>query len=167
MTSVSIAFIVAMAGVTTTWLTMRMNARATAAAKAEDWRRQDEVAARVKEASEQAASAAALLVESNKLVAEKAAQTREDITGQLKIIHTLVNSQMTEAKQRELDATIRELASLREVMDLKRAAGIEPTAETLEMIRATEVSIRELRVNLADRARSQNETKFVPGHAAA
>lgn len=69
----------------------------------------------------------------------------------LDIIHVLVNSNMTASMQAELDATVRELAMMHEVVDLKRKAGHEPTAAALIAIDATEAKVTELKAALDDR----------------
>lgn len=108
--------------------------------KEQDWARQDAVAA-------QAAEAAKLLLAAN----ERVAATAEAANAKLDVIHTLVNSNLTAAMQAELDATVRELAMMNEVIDLKRANGHEPSVNTLATVKATELRISELKATLADR----------------
>lgn len=72
----------------------------------------------------------------------------------LDVIHKLVNSNMTAALQAERDATVRELAMMQEVIDLKRVAGHEPSPEALEAIVATKSKISELETTLMDRLKS-------------
>ena len=126
--------------------------------KQEDWARQDAVAAQAAEAARlllerqdavaaQAREAARLLLDSNERVAETAAVTN----GKLDVIHTLVNSNMTAAMQAELDATTRELAMMREVIALNKAAGRQPSTDALAAIESTTHKIRELEAALADR----------------
>lgn len=136
------------------WLTNRH-----AAAKEErDHARQDAVAAeaatvakllleRQAEVSAATAEAAHLLKVNTKAVAETAAETHN----QLKVIHTLVNSTLTAAIKAQYDATMRELAMMREVIDLKRKSGHEPSEDALAAVKATEATIAELRTILADR----------------
>lgn len=90
--------------------------------------------------------AAALLAATAKV--EKAA---EAANGKLDVIHTLVNSQLTAALQSELDAVTRELAMMREVVALNRAAGRAATPEALAAIEAATVKITELAAVMADR----------------
>jgi hypothetical protein len=73
------------------------------------------------------------------------------VNGKLNTIHTLVNSNMTASMQAELDATMRELAMMHEVIDLKRVAGHEPTPGALDAITFTEGKIADLRARLDDR----------------
>jgi hypothetical protein len=121
--------------------------RARRKEKVEDWKRQDEVADRVKEA--------ATLVQE---VAKTAAETTTDTNGKLdelkkgqKQIHTLVNSNLTASMRRELDATVRELAGMNELVAVKRKLGDEPSEATLTTIKVTEETIRELTATLNDR----------------
>jgi len=123
-----------------------------------DWDRQDKVAAAAKQTADdlavsqkriadQAAEAATLLLAAN----ERVAHTAQVTNGKLDVIHQLVNSSMTAAMQSELDATVRELAMMREVMELKRTAGTDPSPETLASISATQAKIGELTSTLQDR----------------
>ncbi len=104
--------------------------------RAADWARQDTVAAK--------------LLASN----EQLKVTGGVANDKLDAIHTLVNSNMTAAMQAELDATVRELAMMREVIGLNKAAGREPTAESLAAKEMTKTRIAELQATLADRLRS-------------
>jgi len=124
-----------------------------------DYERQDKVAraaeqtatdliASQKKIADQASEAASLLLAAN----ERVAQTAQVTNGKLDVIHTLVNSNMTAAMQSEYDATVRELAMMREVLELKEAAGREPGPEAQAAIAATEVKLAELAAALEDRA---------------
>ncbi len=108
--------------------------------KREDYKRQDLVAA-------QAAEAAALLLAANERVAESTAVTNE----KLDVIHTLVNSHMTAAMQSEFDATVRELAVMRELAAVHEAAGRQPGEHTVSAIEVTQSKVDELRTNLVER----------------
>jgi hypothetical protein len=125
------------------WLLGRQRRRE----RAEDYARQDEVAAKVSEVAD-ATKATAVAAEASNVLAVK---TAEITNGKLDVIHVLVNSQMTAALQSELDATIRELAMMREVVALHVAADQDPTVGALAAIDATEAKIVELRSVLADR----------------
>ena len=133
------------------WLTNR-NRRLE---RMEDYARQDLVAERADKVAEaaakKAAEAANLLLAANERVAETAIATNQ----KLDVIHTLVNSNMTAALQSEFEATSRELSMMREVIDLKRIGGHEPTIASLAAIEATEIKLQELEAVLADRARQQ------------
>ena len=74
-----------------------------------------------------------------------------DARAKLDVIHTIVDGGITASMRAELDATVRELATMREVVDLKRALGQEPTPEALTAIEATRVKVAELSAKLADR----------------
>jgi uncharacterized protein (DUF2342 family) len=87
------------------------------------------------------------MVDANKRAAESTQATNE----KLDVIHALVNSNLTAVMQAELDATVRVLALLKEVAELRRAAGHEPSREGLDAITATELRISELRSVLTDR----------------
>jgi hypothetical protein len=67
-------------------------------------------------------------------------------------IHTLVNSNLTAQMNDTLRATLRDLASLKEIVELKREQGIEPTPESQHLIEATTNEVGELRAKLRDRA---------------
>lgn len=69
----------------------------------------------------------------------------------LDAIHVLVNSNMSASMQAELDATVRELAMMHEVIDLKAASGKEPTKMALDAIKQTEGRIIELKAKINDR----------------
>jgi len=98
---------------------------------------------------------AQLLLDSNAKVANAAAHANAETTAALGKIHTLVNSNLTEAQKRELDATRLMLASMREVVTLKedRAIAIDP--ETTEAIAIAEDRIRELAGALTHKAAQQ------------
>ncbi len=98
-----------------------------------DWAREDAVAAR-------AAKVAITLQDSN-----------DKTNTKLDVIHTLVNSNMTAAMQAEHDATVRELAMMREVAALHQNAGQRPSVDTLAAIKSTEDKIAELQAALKDR----------------
>lgn len=108
--------------------------------KQEDWRRQDEVAAKVDAAAGQAATAAELLVESNKVSNMK-----------LDGIHDLVNSKMTAALDAQLVALESNVVLMRREIARQKESGQEPTAEDLASLKATEAKVSELRAQVHDR----------------
>lgn len=132
--------------------------------KAEDYARQDLVAARVAAAAKQAADAAALLLKAQKdtiarteEVARLAAETDKRITNKLdqtieqgKKIHILVNSDMTAARTAERDSAVLLLIAL------KRLSGSEANEAELEEINKVEKRIEELNQILADRLAAQH-----------
>lgn len=111
----------------------------------EDYARQDEVARRAAEATEllagnqrAAAARAAEVAEQAKRAAELLLRTNQDtrrdareMNVRLEQIHKLVNSELTQAQQRELDATVAMLAAIREVVAMKIERGLDPSPETL------------------------------------
>jgi hypothetical protein len=106
--------------------------------------RQDEAAAH-------AAEAARLLVESNERVALAAADADARTQGALREIHTLVNSNLTAAKQNELVATEALLLAKREVARLNRRAGLVIDPELVAEIDEIENRLVDMRVSLAER----------------
>lgn len=129
---------------------------AASTARAEDAARI--LAARTEEAATQAAKAAALLlaaqrdtIDRTNEVARLAALNVATTDAQLKQIHTLVNSEMTAARQAELDQTRITLIMLRKVVAMDKANGREPEPEDLEAIITTGARITELQAILADR----------------
>ena len=131
-----------------------MSGRVRRADKREDWAREDAVAARVEEARTQAATAARLLLERQDAIAAQAreaaalllanneavAATAAETQGQLQVIHTLVNSTLTGAKQAQLEATLGQLVLLNQF-----------TPGDTGAIAAAQTAVEELRVELADR----------------
>ncbi len=118
--------------------------------KAQDWARQDAVA-------QQAAEAAKLLLSANERVASSTAaivSTAVATNSKLDVIHALVNSNMTAAMQDSLDSSLRELATLRELVELRRSTSGEPSMETTSAIALAEAKINELRTTLEDRKKA-------------
>ena len=124
-----------------------------------DNRRQDLVAERAAKAAEAAAKAAAELVAATKAQSEQIATAATAariaaVAADMKLngIHTLVDGSLTRAMQAELDATIRELAVMKELVALRHAQhpGIAaPAAE--RAIELTEIRVAELAVALEQR----------------
>jgi hypothetical protein len=119
--------------------------------KREDWARQDQVAAEARrqqdEVAAQAQEAASLLLAQNAKVAASTEATQQ----KLDVIHILVNSNMTAAMQAELDATRRDLVSLREVARLNEEAGRPLSTEARTAINETAARIAKLDADLSDR----------------
>jgi hypothetical protein len=95
--------------------------------------RQDEVASRVSE------------------VAVKAARVASRTEHQLGQIHTLVNSDMTAARQAELDQTRKHLTTLARLIEADLRRGEEPSLEDLEEQSKMQARASELEAILADR----------------
>lgn len=127
---VTVALIVTVGGFITLFISnwQRKNAQR------EDWARQDQVAA-------QAAEAARLLLAANEQAARQAAAQND----KLDEIHTLVNSNLTEAVRGQLTATIGQVVALR------RALGENPTDEELAEITAVQDHVTALTMSLHQR----------------
>jgi len=167
-------FAVLIAGVVGPLLLSKMNAKQRVAERAEDWKRQDEVARKVEEAATRAAEVAVevkatagraeVVAQRAESAVENAQETQHAIVAQgaataqkLDVIHTLVNSNLMAAVQGEYDANVERLATLLELIDLKRANGREPSPETLEAVTVVQARLANLRVNLAERQQQQQE----------
>lgn len=111
------------------WRTGQRRARE----RKEDFARQDIVAGKV----DQVAAAAKVAT------VETASQLRQ--------IHTLVNSDMTAARQGQLDQTRLSLILLRKIVAMAESAGRAATVDELAAIEETEKRIGELEGILADR----------------
>jgi len=106
------------------------------------WARQDEVAA------------AALLA------AQDAARQAENSSRKLDRIHTLVNSDMTAARQGELDQT-RAMAAIQErVVRATTAAAGKPDPVDVQALQRTRARIAELEAILADRLAQFREVEI-------
>lgn len=116
------------------------NARQARIIRKEDHERQDAVAAKAAEALEVAKKSQAAIVSAT-------VQTND----KLDVIHALVNSNLTLALQGELDATVRELALMRELMTLHRMYGTEPSPEAKEALAHTAARITSLQAQVNDR----------------
>jgi hypothetical protein len=99
--------------------------------------------------NKQARQTATLLLASNAQIARRAQLANADTAAALRKIHTLVNSNLTEAEQRELDATRVMLASMREVATLKEDKGLSVSVETRAAMNIAEARIAQLAANLA------------------
>jgi len=124
--------------------------------RAEDWARQDRLAAQVKAAADDVAARAELarvaLEENQALVAKTAEETHE----KLEVIRVDVNSNMTAAMQAELDAYISELSLRVEYVKAAEQRGEKPSRDTMAAITGLEGRIAELRAKLRDRLASSD-----------
>jgi hypothetical protein len=116
-----------------------------------DWEHQEEVARR-------AAKVAADLIASQKITADlaerTAAQTNtklDQLDLQTKRIHTLVNSDMTAARQAQLDQARASVAILQRVIALARHRGVDPEPQDLMDLDDAQASVANLEIILADR----------------
>jgi hypothetical protein len=163
--SVQLAVIVALPGVISpiilAWLVnrgkkqdwARQDRVAEQAAKAAELllERQDAVAAKAEAVASKAAEAAKLLLAANERVATTTSLTNGKLDGLQSLAettHALVNSNMTASMQAELNATVREVAGLKEILALK---GTKPSIESLAAIETAQNRISELQAVLADR----------------
>jgi len=141
--------------------------------KAEDYARQDAVAARLTAPQDKIAAAlaarqdaiaakaeeaAALLLDANERVAHTAEVTQE----KLDEIHILVNSNMTAAMQAELTAMEEVLAMRVELAEERSAAGQAPRPDLVASITTARDKVAELRAALSDRL---TQTKIADAHA--
>lgn len=140
--------IAAIVGIGGSLLTGHAAANTVRDAKREDWKRQDEMAARAERSADR-------IVEVN----ERAVVIGEHNAGQLEQVHTLVNSQMTAAKKGERDSVEVTLTLLREVAELRRASGQEPTARALATILATETKLADLNAVIVERERNDETAR--------
>lgn len=113
--------------------------------------REERAVKRQEAAAAKVAEAAATLLKSN-TITEFKLNTLQVSADQ---IHLLVNSNMTARMQAELDATVRELVALREIAELKRAAGMVSAPEAERAIAYTVIKIAEMRAALRDRLDAQ------------
>jgi hypothetical protein len=159
-----VAVVVAMSGTLSPVLLAYLTNKNRHSERLEDYARQDAVAAQAAEAARllverqdaaagKAAEAARLLLAANERVAKTAAVTNI----KLDVIHTLVNSSMTEALQSELRAVTselraieRELAMMVEMGELRRASGGEASPTAVAAIEATRERIIELKTKIAE-----------------
>lgn len=96
--------------------------------------------------------AARLLAVNNEVVAKTAAETQ----GQLTVIHTLVNSSLTDAMTRELSALRAQHTMLLEVRALRTERGDAVDPKMDERLEELAAVIAELSAKLADRAHQQD-----------
>lgn len=116
--------------------------------KKQDWQRQDAVAKQAREA------AALLLINNNRVAAAAEAATEK-----LDVIHTLVNSNLTTSLRSELNATKLTLQTLKEIMELRKVQGTEPSEEVLRIIQETQTKVNSLQRSLSDRESTEEEIK--------
>ena len=92
--------------------------------------------------------------------ADQANESRDDgfrkTNEKLDVIHKLVNSNMTAALKAELDATRREFALMNEIIELKKATGLQPTTAVLVELESAEVRLEELAAHVKERLDAQS-----------
>jgi hypothetical protein len=112
-----------------------------------DYQRQDKVA-RAAEIAAAAAQDAARLAQDQ---ARDAASKLDDLSAQTQRIHTLVNSDMTAARQEELDQAESLIVVLQRVIQLARDKGIMPDPSDTDALERTRRRRDQLELILADR----------------
>lgn len=151
-----------------------LNNRSRRQEKEEDYARQDDVA-------EKAATTAARLLESQRVLVEKATEATAvadeaarvlrintakaaeaakatsdklvEVANTANVIHTLVNSTLTAAKQAEYNATASKLASLQAVAAMRKQFSLTVDEGAVVEIEDTKKMLTQLGADLADRAK--------------
>lgn len=127
--------------------------------KEQEWARLDAVAEKAEVTAKKVAAkveeAADLLRKNNKLVADSVVETQ----GQLKQIHTLVNSDKDALLQSNLAALIAQQVALREIITLKRSLNQESDPETAVSMQTVSIRIEEIKAIIADRAKQAELAK--------
>jgi hypothetical protein len=137
------------------WIAIRANGRERRKDQAATWAREDEVARQVARTADLLLETQQESIRRTDRVAEHVASAASAAEAKLDAIHTLVNSDMTAARQSELDQTRVTLVMLRKVVALDHAAGRKPSAQDVATIEATEARIAALQTILADRLAQQ------------
>jgi hypothetical protein len=119
-----------------------------------DYQRQDKVA----QAAKTAADAAAL-------AANKSQTQLESIAVQTKRIHTLVNSDMTAARQEELDQAESLIVALRRVIQLSADKGSQPEPSDVAQLERTSQRRDQLEQILADRMQQFKASELEAGRS--
>jgi len=151
--AVWLALVAACSGVFTALISpviiMIVTARTHRQEKEEDWRRQDEVAQKAAEANK------AILSSNQGLhdVAKENSIKLDDAAEAVGVIHTLVNSNLTEAKKSELRALKAQARLMEEMKDFRRTLTppVEITAEGQSELDGLYAQIKELETQLQAR----------------
>jgi hypothetical protein len=130
----------------------------------EQYRREDEVAREAKITAQALAGQQDTIIRQQKETSRDARETAQKTDGKLDVIHGLVNSTLSAAMTSEMDALVTSAAMMREVMDLKKSMGREPSREAVIALQSTEAKIAELRTALADRTK---QAEALASHALA
>jgi hypothetical protein len=112
-----------------------------------DYQRQDKVAAAAASAAVAAQEAARQAQEQ----AVSAAAKLDDLSAQTQRIHTLVNSDMTAARQEELDQAESLIVVLQRVIELAKDKGVMPDPSDVDALVRTQHRRDQLELILADR----------------
>jgi hypothetical protein len=165
MESIVTTIVVALAAVAGASLPTYLAGRQRSKDRAQDWLRQDAVAAKAEEAAillaEQqkkdaasAAQTARLLLAANERVAAQSAAASDETIGRLAQIHKLVNSNLTAQMEQGYASLRDQLILMREVVRLNEVAGRQPDKVALAAIDAIQARIAELGAQLHDRAQA-------------
>lgn len=119
--------------------------------RAIDFARQDAVAKRTQEVAAKLLAAQQVTIAKTDEVAVAAKLSSAITATQLKQIHILVNSDMTAARQGQLDQTRQTLILLKKIVTMAGEIGRPPSTDELLEIDETEKRIASLEAILADR----------------
>lgn len=125
------------------WFQSHLTAKQLRESKAQDYARQDAVAAKAAEAAE-------LLLAANERVAR---QTLE-ASAKLDQIHELVNSNLSAQMMEAHAALLQQAVLMREVVALHKASGRNASSSAMEAIHIIESRAAELGAQLNDRAKA-------------
>ncbi len=125
----------------------------------EEYRRQDEVAAQAKAAAATMLAQQTLAAEAARIRDERSHDLLSRIDVQADRIHTLVNSDMTAARQDQLDQTEATIVVLERVLRVAGEKGIEPDPADVAALDAAKVQRDTLEQILADRLHQLREAE--------
>jgi len=123
-----------------------------------EWARQDQVALKAERATVELAASQKRIADQAETAANLAAERDAKVAGQLsridaqaRRIHTLVNSDMTAARQSERDQAQAMITVLRKVITLAEERGLVPEESDIDALQAAEQRVVDLDRILADR----------------
>ena len=105
-----------------------------------------------------------MLISTNETISARTAVDAAAIEGKLDIVRGLVDSGLTAAKQSELEAITRDLATKHELVELRRSGGHEVDDRLLASIEATERRRQELEAEIKVR-KAADETARLEAEA--
>lgn len=121
----------------------------------EDQERQDQVAEKAAEVQTLLLKTTAASIARTDEVARLAAENVSDTNAQLRRIHKQVNSNLTEEKRDRLVVLEAHLTLMLELVAVKKAAGLQPSTETIEKIDTLRANISALQMTIAERTAQQ------------
>ena len=123
-----------------------------------EWARQDQVALKAERATVELAASQKRIADQAETAANLAAERDAKVAGQLsridaqaRRIHTLVNSDMTAARQSERDQAQAMITVLRKVITLAEERGLVPEESDIDALQTAEQRVVDLDRILADR----------------